>query len=206
MDRVRVDRSDPGGVVVVLREGTGPLGVAVRRWPGEAGSGALVAAVVGFPLYLAMMAYDFGPGPIWAAVGAAALLGALFCTGTTLYGAFREVTRLRFSPAAAPDTLVVVRGTRVDPPRPLADVQRVWIEDRLVESTLNPRKPVAARLTLFVLMRDGRRVRRALLPPSQANARALHGELERILTPVGITVDLVVERSRASTVPGGGGI
>ncbi|MFC8448112.1 hypothetical protein [Kitasatospora sp. NPDC057223] len=165
-----------------------------------------MTAVVAFPVYLAMMAYGCGPGSIWAAVGVAALLGGLFFTGKTLRAAFRDVTRLRFSPAAAPDTLTVVRATRVDPPIPLADVRRVWIEDYLVKSTLNPRKPVADRLTLFILTSDGRQIRRALVPPSPANAQALQRELGRILAPAGITVDLVVKHSTASTFPGGGGI
>ncbi|MEW1914302.1 hypothetical protein AB0442_38840 [Kitasatospora sp. NPDC085895] len=198
MDRVRVDRSNPGRVDVVLREGIGPFGVAVRRWPGEVTSGALVTALLGFPVYVVMAFYDFGPGAIWAAIGGMALVGGLFFAGTTLFAAYRDVHRLRFTPAAAPDTLTFVRSTRADPPRRLAQLDRVWIEDYRVDSSLNPRKPVAVKLTLFILTTDGCLLRRAVLPPSSANSQALQRELDRILTPAGITVEMVVKHSTAA--------
>src|SRR4051812_34865313 len=131
MDRVRVDRSDPGAAVVVLREGIGPWNVAARRWPGQVLIAVFAAALCGFPVYMVMVMYEFGPGAVRAAVGIAALLGFLHHTGTTVYAAFRDVHRLRFSPATAPDTLTLVRATRSDPPRRLASVHRVWIEDYL---------------------------------------------------------------------------
>ncbi|MCX5210139.1 hypothetical protein OG689_12695 [Kitasatospora sp. NBC_00240] len=202
MNRVRVDRSNPDVVDVVLREGVGPLVFAVKRWPGEVLGSLVAGAVCGAPAYAVMaLAYSPGPGRIWAAVGIAALLGLVVNTFAIVYGAFRDVTRLRFSPAAAPDTMTVVRGTRTDRPRPLTDVQQIWIEHSVVESYKRDRKPVSAKVTLYVLLRNGRLVRPASLPPWTTDTTALQQELQRILAPAAVQVDLVVQR-RVESVPG----
>ncbi|MFE4605716.1 hypothetical protein ACFRKE_33160 [Kitasatospora indigofera] len=209
MHRVRVDRSHLDVVDVVLREGAGPLVFAARRWPGEALASLVAGAVCGTPAYVVMaLAFMPGPGPLWAAVGIAAVLGLLVNTLVIVYGAFRDVTRLRFSPAAAPDTLTVVRSARTDRPRPLADVRQIWIEHSVVESYVRGRKPVSVKITLYVLLRNGHHVRPAALPPWTTDTTALHQELERILAPAGVQVDLVVQRRVQSPpwmgVSGGG--
>ncbi|MEV8094401.1 hypothetical protein [Kitasatospora sp. NPDC085879] len=195
MSRVRVDRSNPDVVDVVLREGVGPLGYAVKRWPGEVFGSLVAGAVYGAPV-CAVMALIFspGPGPIWALVGIAAVLGLVVNTFVILYGAFRDVNRLRFSPAAAPDTMTVVRGSRTDRPRPLTDVQQIWIDHSVMESYERDRKPVSAKITLYVLLKNGHRIRPTSLPQWTTDTTALCQELQQILAPAAVQVDLVVRR------------
>ncbi|MFJ1753551.1 hypothetical protein [Kitasatospora sp. NPDC088134] len=198
MSRVRIDRSNPDVVDVVLREGAGPLRFAAGKWAEGALGALLIGAVCGTPLYLGLVAHDAGPGPIWAAIGAAALLGLAVAAVADVRGAYRDARRLRFSPAAAPDTLTVLRAARTDPPRPLAEVRQVWLEHSLVESYWDDGKPPAARLTLFVLLADGRLLRPTALPPSGTDPEALCRELAHLLAPAGVQVDLVVKRTRRS--------
>ncbi|MFD8598168.1 hypothetical protein ACFV1L_24500 [Kitasatospora sp. NPDC059646] len=198
MSRVRIDRSNPDVVDVVLREGAGPLGFAVRRWAEGAFGSLVIGVVCGIPVYLGLASYGAGAGRIWAAVGAAALLGLVVTAVADARGAYRDARRLRFSPAAAPDTLTVLRATRTDPPRPLTDVRQIWLEHSLVESYRDDGKPPSARLTLFVLLADGRLLRPTTLPPFSTDTEALHRELEQLLAPAGVQVDLVVKRTRRS--------
>ncbi|MEV7561527.1 hypothetical protein [Streptomyces sp. NPDC089795] len=194
MDSVRMDRSDPDVVDVVLREAGGPLAYAAERWPGEV-IGSLAAGVLyGTPLYVVMAVLGQGPGRIWAAVGIAAVVGLLVNTFAILYGAYRNVTRLRFSPAAAPDTMTLVRGSRTGRPRPLADVRQIWIDHRVVESYKSDRKPVSGKIVLHVLLRNGRPVRAMPVFPWTTDTTPLHRQLERTLAPTAVQVDLVVER------------
>lgn len=195
MNRVRVDRSNPGVVDVVLREGVGPLVFAAKRWPGEVFGSLAAGAVYGTPVY-AVMAVVFTPGPgrLWAAVGIAAGLGLAVNTFVILYGAFRDMNRLRFSPAAAPDTMTVVRGSRTDRPRPLTDVQQIWIDHSIMESYKKDRKPVSAKITLYVLLKNGHLIRPTPLPQWTTDTTTLYQELQQILAPAAVQVDLVVRR------------
>ncbi|WP_145797008.1 hypothetical protein [Kitasatospora atroaurantiaca] len=104
-------------VDVVLREGVGPLVFAAKRWPGEVLGSLVAGALCGIPVYVVMaLIFSLEPGRIWALVGIAAVLGLVVNTFVILYGAFRDVNRLRFSPAASPDTMTVIRGSRTDRP------------------------------------------------------------------------------------------
>ncbi len=190
-----MDRSDPDVVDVVLRGEVGPLAFLAERWPGEV-IGSLVAGVLyGTPVYAVMaMIFEQGPGRIWAAVGIAAVVGLVVNTFVILYWAFRSVTRLRFSPAAAPDTMTLVRGSRTDPPRPLTDVQQIWIDHSVVESHEGDRKPVSAKITLNVLLKNGRLIRPMPILPWTTDTTPLFQQLERALAPTAVQVDLVVER------------
>ncbi|MGW3668839.1 hypothetical protein [Streptomyces sp. NPDC005141] len=195
MNRVRVDRSNPDVVDVVLREGVGPLAFAVKRWPGEVFGSLMAGAVYGSPVYAVMaLIFELGPGRIWAAVGIAAGLGLVVNTFVILYGAFRDVNRLRFSPAVAPDTLTVVRGSRTDRPRPLTDVRQIWIDHSIMESYERDRKPVSAKITLYVLLKNGHLIRPMSLPQWTTDTTTLHQELQQVLAPVPVQVDLVVHR------------
>ncbi|GAA0663811.1 hypothetical protein GCM10010193_14020 [Kitasatospora atroaurantiaca] len=112
-----MDRSSPDVVDVVLREGVGPLVFAAKRWPGEVLGSLVAGALCGIPVYVVMaLIFSLEPGRIWALVGIAAVLGLVVNTFVILYGAFRDVNRLRFSPAASPDTMTVIRGSRTDRP------------------------------------------------------------------------------------------
>ncbi|WP_405526350.1 hypothetical protein OG592_02445 [Streptomyces avidinii] len=195
MNSVRIDRSNPDVVDVVLREEVGPLVFAARRWPGEVIGSLAAGALYGTPVY-AVMAVILGqePGRIWAAVGIAAVVGLVVNTFVNLYGAFRHVTRLRFSPAAAPDTMTLVRGSRTDRPRPLTDVQQIWIDHSIIESHERDRKPVSAKITLYVLLKNGRLIRPMPLLPWTTDTTPLHQQLQQILAPAEIQVDLVVQR------------
>ncbi|MFD8891810.1 hypothetical protein [Streptomyces sp. NPDC059566] len=194
MSSVRIDRSGPDVVDVVLREEVGPLVFAARRWPGEVFGSLAAGALYGAPVYLAMAVLEQGPGRIWAAVGIAAAVGLVVNTFVILYGAFRGVTRVRFSPAAAPDTMTLVRGSRTGRPRPLADVQQIWIDHSIMESHEGDRKPVSAKIALCVLLKNSRRLRPMPLLPWTTDTTPVFQELEQILAPAAIQVDLVVQR------------
>ncbi|RKE16861.1 hypothetical protein [Streptomyces sp. TLI_171] len=195
MGRVRVDRSNPDVVDVVLRDGAGPLGHALARWPGEVPGSLVAGAACGLPVYAVMgLVLDAQPWQLWTAVGIAAALGLVVNTFVVLYGAHRDVHRLRFSPAAAPDTLVVVRANRADRPRPLTDVRQIWIEHSVTESPVPGRKPVFARVTLYVLLSNGRLIRPTALPPFTTDTAALDQELRDLLGATAVQVDLVVRR------------
>ncbi|WP_371502993.1 hypothetical protein OG871_37600 [Kitasatospora sp. NBC_00374] len=195
MSRVRVDRSSPDVVDVVLREGVGPLVFAAKRWPGEVLGSLVAGAVCGIPVYVVMaLIFSLEPGRIWALVGIAAVLGLVVNTFVILYGAFRDVNRLRFSPAASPDTMTVVRGSRTDRPRPLTDVRQIWIDHAITESHEEDRKPVNAKITLYVLLKNGHLIRPTSLPRWTTDTTALCQELQQVLAPSAVQVDLVVRR------------
>ncbi|CAM5620507.1 hypothetical protein [Streptomyces avidinii] len=178
MDIVRIDRSNPDVVDVVLREEVGPLVSAAERWPGEVIGSLAAGALYGTPVYVVMaVILSQGPGRIWAAVGIAAAVGLVVNTFVILYGAFRNVTRLRLSPAAAPETMTLVRGSRTDRPTPLTDVQQVWIDHSIVESYRSDRKPVSAKITLYVLLKNGRLIRPMPLLPWTTDTTPLHQQL-----------------------------
>ncbi len=178
----------------MLREDVGPLAFTAKRWPGEAFGSLAAGALYGTPLYVVMAVLEQSPGRIWAVVGIAALVGLVVNTFVILYGAFRSVTRLRFSPAAAPDTMTLVRGSRADRPRPLADVQQVWIDHSIVESHEQDRKPVSATITLHVCLKSGRLLRPMPILPWTTDTTPLHQQLQRALAPAAVQVDLVVQR------------
>ncbi|MER7822236.1 hypothetical protein ABTX85_06690 [Streptomyces sp. NPDC096097] len=195
MDSVRIDGSDPDVVDVVLREEVGPLAFLAGRWPGEVIGSLAAGALYGTPVYAVMaMIFEQSPGRIWAAVGIAAAVGLVVNTFVILYWAFRSVTRLRFSPAAAPDTMTLVRGPRTDRPRSLTGVQQIWIDHSVVESYKGDRKPVSAKITLYVLLKNGRPIRPIPILPWTTDSTPLHQQLEQALAPTTVQVDLVVER------------
>ncbi|WP_030721698.1 hypothetical protein [Streptomyces sp. NRRL S-237] len=195
MNSVRIDRSNPDVVDVVLREEVGPLVFAARRWPGEVVGSLAAGALYGTPVYAVMaVILEQGPGRIWSAVGIAAAVGLAVNTFVILYGAFRGVTRLRFSPAAAPTTMTLVRGTRTDRPRPLTDVQQVWIDHSIVESYEKHRKPVSAKINLHVLLKNGRLIRPMPILPWTTDTTPLYEQLHQTLAPTAVQVDLVVQR------------
>ncbi|MFI1651349.1 hypothetical protein ACH4XT_31095 [Streptomyces avidinii] len=206
MDSVWIDRSNPDVVDVVLREEVGPLVFAARRWPGEVIGSLAAGALYGTPVYAVMaVILGQGPGRIWAAVGIAAAVGLIVNTFVILYGAFRHVTRLRFSPAAAPDTMTLVRGSRTDRPRPLTDVQQIWIDHSIIESHERDRKPVSAKITLYVLLKNGRLIRPMPLLPWTTDTTPLHQQLQQTLAPAAVQVDLVVQRRVQSRIVVGHG-
>lgn len=171
-----------------------------RSWP---------SALYGFPVCIgAALIFDLEADRIWAGVGIAAVLGLVANTLVILYGAFRDVNRLRFSPATAPDTLTVVRGARSDRPRPLSEVRQIWIDHTVTESHKRDGKIVSVKITLHVLLRNDHRIRPASLSRWTTDTEALHRELQGILAPAAVQVDLVVQR-RVQPVPwsgvGGGG-
>ncbi|MFE3991141.1 hypothetical protein ACFXPW_05450 [Streptomyces goshikiensis] len=90
MSGVRIDRSNPDVVDVVLREGVGPLAFAAKRWPGEAFGSLVAGAVWGTPVCIVMMVFGPEPGQIWALVGIAAVPGLVVNTFVILYKAFRN--------------------------------------------------------------------------------------------------------------------
>ncbi|MFF1867791.1 hypothetical protein [Kitasatospora herbaricolor] len=209
MSSVRVDRSNPDVVDVVLREGVGPLVFAARRWPGDVLPSLVAGAVYGFPVCMgAAVIFDLEADRIWAGVGTAAVLGLVVHTFVIVYGAFRDVNRLRFSPATAPDTLTVVRGGGADRPRPLSEVRQIWIDHVITESHKRDGKIVSVRITLHVLLKNDHRIRPASLSRWTTDTAALHRQLQGILAPAAVQVDLVVRR-RVQPVPwsgvGGGG-
>ncbi|MET9694344.1 hypothetical protein ABZY81_39005 [Streptomyces sp. NPDC006514] len=194
MDSVRIDRSNPDLVDVMLREEVGPLVFAARRWPGEVVGSLAAGALYGTPVYVVMaMVLEQGSGRIWAAVGIAAV-GLVVNTFVILYGAFRSVTRLRFSPVAAPPTMTLVRGPRTDRPRPLTDVQQIWIDHSVVESYKRDRKPVSAKIALHVLLKNSRTIRPMPLLPWTTDTAPLYQQLQQTLAPTSVQVDLVVQR------------
>ncbi|WP_371589365.1 hypothetical protein [Streptomyces virginiae] len=194
MDSVRIDRSHPDVVDVMLREEVGPLVFAARRWPGEVVGSLAAGALYGTPVYVVMaMVLEQRPGRIWAAVGIAAAVGLVVNTFVILYGAFRSVTRLRFSPAAAPTTMTLVRGPRTDRPRPLTDVQQIWIDHSVVESYKRDRKPVSAKITLYVRLKNGRTIRPMPILPWTTDTAPLYQQLQQTLAPTSVQVDLVVQ-------------
>jgi hypothetical protein len=206
MSRVRVDRSSPDVIDVVLREGVGPLVFAAKRWPGEVLGSLVAGAVCGIPVCVVMaLTFSLEPGRIWALVGIAAVLGLIVNTFAILYGAFRDVHRLRFSPAACPDTMTVVRGSRTDRPRPLTDVRQIWIDHAVTESHEKDRKPVNAKITLYVLLENGHRIRPTSLPRWTTDTTALCQELQEILAPSAVQVELVVRRRVQYPSTGGHG-
>ncbi|OKK16208.1 hypothetical protein AMK16_26305 [Streptomyces sp. CB00455] len=192
---MRIDRSNPDVVDLVLREEVGPLVFAAKRWPGEVIGSLAAGALYGTPVYAVMaMVLSQGPGRIWAAVGIAAAVGLVVNTFVILYGAFRSVTRLRFSPVAAPETMTLVRGSRTDRPRPLTDVQQIWIDHSIIESHDGDRKPVSAKITLYVLLKNSRLIRPMPVLPWTTDTTALHQQLQQTLAPAAVQVDLVVQR------------
>ncbi|MFJ7586916.1 hypothetical protein ACIQZO_05880 [Streptomyces sp. NPDC097617] len=208
MNSVWIDRSDPAVVDVVLCEDVRPLMFAAKRWPGEAFGSLAAGALYGTPVYAVMATIlDQRPGRIWAAVGIAAALGLVVNTFVVLYGAFRNVTRLRFSPAGAPDTMTLVRGSRTDHPRPLTDVQQIWIDHSVIESHETHRKPVSAKNTLHVLLKNGRLIRPMPHLPWTTDTTPLYEQLQQTLAPSAVQVGLVVQRrveSRWSGIGYGG--
>ncbi|MET9468460.1 hypothetical protein ABZY44_27470 [Streptomyces sp. NPDC006544] len=195
MNSARIDRSEPDVVDVVLREEVGPLVFAARRWPGEVIGSLAAGALYGTPVYAVMaMICRQGPGRIWAAVGVAAAAGLVVNTFVILYGAFRNVTRLRFAPAGAPETMTLVRGSRTDRPRPLTDVRQIWIDHSIIESHKEDRKPVAAKITLYVLLTNSRLIRPMPLLPWTTDTTPLYQQLQQILASTAVQVDLVVQR------------
>ncbi|MER5889432.1 hypothetical protein ABT160_36885 [Streptomyces sp. NPDC001941] len=195
MNFVRVDHSHPGVVDVVLDGEAGRLPRAARRWLEEAFGSLAAGALYGAPVYLVMaMGFEQSPGRIWAAVGIAAALGLVVNTLALAYKAYRNTTRLRFSPAAGAETMTFVRGSRTDPPRPLADVQRIWIEQSVTESYKKGRKPDFLKVTLCVLLKNGRLVRPSPLLAATTDAAFLHERLREVLAATDVPVDLVVRR------------
>ncbi|ROR46912.1 hypothetical protein [Kitasatospora cineracea] len=205
MYRVRFNRSHPEYVEVVLREGAGPLAFAARRWVEESLGMVVISGFCGIPVYVAVGWYSSDARMIWAAIGIVVALGLLANFFVLLYRAHQDVYRLRFSPATAPDTLTVVRAVRADPPRPLTAVYRIRIEHKVTLSYKADRKPVAEEITLHVPVRSGRRIRPAKLPSGTTDVAALQQELQQVLAPAALEVDLVVERRVEAQSFGGHG-
>ncbi|MGW4508861.1 hypothetical protein ACWENO_29885 [Streptomyces sp. NPDC004436] len=205
MNSVRIDRSNPDVVDVVLGEDIGPRAYAARRWPKEVLESLATGALYGIPVYLVMgMAFDQGAGRIWATVGLAAAVGLLVNTFAIFYRGVRNVTRLRFSPAASPTAMTVVRGPRTDPPIRLIGLRQIWIDHSVTESATAGRKPVSVKINLKVLLWNGRTVRPVPLLPPTTDTAALHRQLQQTLAPTDVQVDLVVKRRVESRGSGAG--
>ncbi|MFC5643185.1 hypothetical protein [Kitasatospora cinereorecta] len=202
METAWVDRSDPDVIDLVLREGGGSLRYAARSSLDAVRAAPLAfvfGALLALPVYIVMLLAGTGWGPVRVAAGIAGALYATVQALLTVSSAFvLNVHRLRFSPAAAPATVAVVRGARTGRPRPLTKVRRIRIDHSTEEPYDGDPRPETVTITLTVLLAH-RRIPPATLSP-QIDTAALHHELHEFLAPV-VPVDLFVRHHRRPEPP-----
>ncbi|WP_327681425.1 hypothetical protein [Kitasatospora sp. NBC_00458] len=202
MQPVRMDRSDPGVLDLVLWERGGSLRYAVTTSLGSVMAVPalfLLGVLASSPVAVVMLFTGTGWGPVWsvAAVigGAAAVAGWAFLTRS----AFHEVHRLRFAPADGPATVTLVRGARAGRPLPVSVLQCIRIEHSTEEPYDGDPRPTTVTVTLTALLAGHRLVPKSL--PPDTDTAALHRELRAALSPV-VPVELRVRhRRRARPVP-----
>ncbi|MFB7947525.1 hypothetical protein ACFC6L_21725 [Kitasatospora phosalacinea] len=202
METVRIDRSAPDAIDLVLTDDD-PSPRYAARVSRDVGRGTpllfLLGTLLGLPVYVVMRFAGAGWGPVWAAVGIAGAVGAVVPAAVAVYAAFfLRVHRLRFSPAAAPDTVALVRAARAARPRPLTEVRQIRI-DRVVEEPYEGDPgPETVTVTLTVRLARGWVPPRPL--PPDTDTTALYRELHDLLAPT-VPVALFVRRHRRSVPP-----
>ncbi|QKW23606.1 hypothetical protein HUT16_34955 [Kitasatospora sp. NA04385] len=202
METVRLDRSAPDAVDLVLTDDD-PSPRHAARVSREVGRSTpllfLLAALLALPVCIVMRFAGAGWGPVRAVAGITGAVGAVVLATVLVYSAFfLRVHRLRFSPAAAPDTVALVRAARAARPRPLTEVRRIRIDRTVEEPYDGDPRPESERVTLTV------RLARGWIPPQQlppdTDTAALYRELHELLGPT-VPVALFVRRHRRSVPP-----
>ncbi|MFJ8041104.1 hypothetical protein ACIRBX_11430 [Kitasatospora sp. NPDC096147] len=213
MNRARLDSSPPDHIDLVLREGRGPLAFAARQWAVETLGTVVIGVLGGLVVYVTLaLLLDRVPLPLWVLLVITTVLALLANAAAALRNARQAAHRLRFSPAAAPDTVTVIRGSRTDPPRPATSIERIVIDHEITLSRKEGSPPVSQKITLHVLTRYGRPIRPTELSHRLTDPEALHRQLRQALAAagpgavgpeLGLEVELVVRR-RLETVETGG--
>ncbi|MEE1825806.1 hypothetical protein PUR61_26985 [Streptomyces sp. BE20] len=201
MQPVRIDRSDPDVLDLVLWERGGSLRYAFTTSLGSALAVPalfLVGALASGPMAVLMLLTGTGWGPVWSVAaligGAAAVAGWAFLTRS----AFHEVHRLRFAPADGPATVALVRGARVGRPMPVTELRRIRIDRSPEAPHGDDPRPAALTVTLTAQFARHRLAPKSLPPDTDADA--LHRELRAALSPA-VPVELRI-RHRPDPEPG----
>ncbi|MFG2823997.1 hypothetical protein ACGFX4_31785 [Kitasatospora sp. NPDC048365] len=195
METVWVDRSDPDAIDLVLT-GDDPSPRFAAGVSLDVGRSLpllfLLGTLLAVPVCVVMRLAGAGWGPVWAAAGIAGAIGAVVPATVVVYTAFfLRVHRLRFSPAAAPTTVALVRAARAARPRPLTEVRQIRIDRSVEEPYEGDPLPETVTVTLTVRLAHGWVAPKPL--PADTDAAALYRELHELLSPA-VPVALFVRR------------
>ncbi|MFJ6780283.1 hypothetical protein [Streptomyces yangpuensis] len=190
-----VERGGSGTTDVVLRAGGGSW----RTVPRSLGSAALTAlgtGLLGIAVALPVAVIVLFSGGGWATVWSVTLWLVSAAVAAGFAGASAvacfQVYRITFSAVGDPPAVRLVRGLGSGPWRPVAEPDRLRLEQEIEEPYAGDPLPATRVLTLR-LIRDGSDVCRAVLPPD-TDARQLLAALEQALGPA-VLLELQVKRT-----------
>ncbi|MCX5174461.1 hypothetical protein [Streptomyces virginiae] len=186
-------RQGPDSTDLVLR--AGPAGPAWNVLT-SAGSALFIPLVLGVPTLLVafgMAVAGARASTVFVVVGVIAGLEYLLGWLALAFGRARDILRVEFAPAGVPASLRLVRAAGPDDWLPVDTLREVRLTHEVVEPYQGDRKPAVSTLALELVLRGGRE---RLAPlPFGGDPQRLADELEALLGPAAVVVELRTERS-----------
>ncbi|MGW7089809.1 hypothetical protein ACWGH2_40850 [Streptomyces sp. NPDC054871] len=187
-------RQGPDSTDLVLRaDPAGPAWNALA----SAGSALFTPLVLGVPTLLValwMALAGARASTVFVVVGVIAGLEYLLGWLALAVSGARCILRVEFAPAGVPASLRVVRAAGPDDWLPVDTLREVRLTHKVVEPYQGDRKPAVSTLALELVLRGGRERLDPL--PFGGDPQRLAYELEALLGPSGVVVELRTERSK----------